>query len=74
MFTATWTTTNAVEMTISIDGGGIYETYAADGEASLPFNCSSPHTFVLTAVGVDGSTATKSVTLEPRDVQGTASS
>jgi hypothetical protein len=69
-FTATWTTTDAVKTTISIDGGGVYKTYAADDEASLPFNCSSSHTFLLTAYGSGGKTATKSVTLQPRNVQG----
>jgi hypothetical protein len=70
MFTATWTTTNATKTTISIDGGGVYKTYGPDDEASLPFNCSSPHTFVLTAIGADGKTASRSVTLQPRNVQG----
>ena len=70
MFTATWSTTNATKVTISIDGGGVYNTYAANGEASLPFNCSSSHTFLLTAFGEDGKTATRSVTLQPRNVQG----
>ena len=70
MFTATWTTTNATKVTISIDGPGVYKTYGADGEASLPFNCNSPHTFLLTAYGADGKTATRSVTLQPRNVQG----
>jgi len=68
-FTASWSTTDAVEVTISIDGPGIYDTYPADGEASLPFNCSSAHTFLLTAVGEGGQTATRSVTLQPRNVQ-----
>ena len=68
-FTATWTTTNATEVTISIDGPGVYATYPADGETSLPFNCSSSHTFLLTARGQDGQTATRSITLQPRNVQ-----
>jgi hypothetical protein len=69
-FTATWSTTNAVNVTISIDGPGVYDTYGPNGEASLPFNCSSSHTFLLTAHGSDGQTATRSVTLAPRNVQG----
>ena len=73
-FTATWTTTDAVKTTISIDGGGVYKTYGADDEASLPFNCSSSHTFVLTAYGSGGKTATRSVTLQPRNVQGSPDS
>lgn len=68
-FTAEWTTTNAVRTTVSIDGPGIYDTYGPNAEVSLPFNCSSPHTFLLTAYGADGQTATKSITLHPRNVQ-----
>lgn len=68
-FSASWTTTNATEVTISIDGPGVYATYPADGDTSLPFNCSSPHTFLLTARGQDGQTATRSITLQPRNVQ-----
>jgi hypothetical protein len=69
MFTAKWTTTNAVKTTISIDGPGIYDTYGPNAEVSLPFNCSSAHTFLLTAYAEDGKTATKSITLQPRNVQ-----
>ena len=36
---------------------------------SLPFNCSSQHSFKLTAIGADGRTATKTITLQPRNVQ-----
>jgi hypothetical protein len=68
-FSASWTTTGATEVTISIDGPGVYATYPADGDTSLPFNCSSPHTFLLTARGQDGRTATRSITLQPRNVQ-----
>ena len=70
-FSASWTTTNAVKTTISIDGSGVYKTYGANGSDSLPFNCSSAHTFLLTAYGQDGRTATKSITLQPRNVQTT---
>ncbi len=73
MFSASWTTTNSVKSTIAIDGGGIYKTYDANASDSLPFNCSSPHTFVVTAYAQDGRTATKSVTLQPRNVQDTTS-
>ena len=69
MFTASWETTNAVSVTISIDGPGIYDTYPADHETSLPFNCSSPHTFLLTAHGSDGQTTSQTITLHPRNVQ-----
>ena len=56
-------------VTISIDGPGIYKTYGPTGSDSLPFSCSSPHTFLLTAYGHDGSTVSHSITLHPRNVQ-----
>ncbi len=68
-FSASWTTTNAVKTTISIDGPGVYKTYGANGSDSLPFNCSSSHSFLLTAYGADGRTATRTITLQPRNVQ-----
>ena len=68
-FTAAWTTTGASGVSISIDGPGVYAEYPADGEADLPFNCSSPHTFVLTAHGADGTRTSRQVTLQPRNAQ-----
>jgi len=68
-FSASWTTTDAVKTTISIDGPGVYKTYGANGSDSLPFNCSSSHSFLLTAYGQDGRTVTKTITLQPRNVQ-----
>jgi hypothetical protein len=68
-FTASWSTTNAVKVTISIDGPGVYKTYGPTGSDSLPFDCSTPHTFLLTAYGQSGSTVTSSITLQPRNVQ-----
>jgi hypothetical protein len=68
-FTATWATANAAEVTISIDGGGVYDEYPPTGETSLPFHCASAHTFVLTAISADGQTATRSVVLQPRNAQ-----
>jgi hypothetical protein len=73
LFSASWTTTNAAKSTITIDGGGVYKTYGPNASASLPFDCSSPHTFVVTASAPDGRTATKSITLLPRDAQDTTS-
>ena len=69
MFTASWTTTNAAQVTISIDGA-LFQTYPATSSESLPFNCHSPHTFTLTAHGHDGQTAHQSITLQPRNVPG----
>jgi hypothetical protein len=71
-FTVSWTTTNATRVTISIDGAGVYQEYGPDGDASLPFNCSSSHTFLLTAYSAGGQTATKQVSLEPRNAQGSS--
>ncbi len=68
-FTASWTTQNATKVTISIDGPGVYATYGPNDSTSLPFNCSSSHTFLLTAYSAGGQTATKSITLQPRNVQ-----
>lgn len=68
-FTASWSTQHATKVTISIDGPGVYKTYGPTGSDSLPFNCSSSHTFLLTAYGQDGKTVTKSITLQPRNVQ-----
>ncbi|MFN8027949.1 MAG: hypothetical protein U0W40_16770 [Acidimicrobiia bacterium] len=70
-FSASWTTTNAVKTTISIDGAGVYKTYGANDSDSLPFNCTSSHTFLLTAYGSDGRTVTRSITLQPRNAQTT---
>jgi hypothetical protein len=68
-FSAGWTTTNATRTTISIDGPGIYKTYGPNANESLPFNCSSAHSFTLTAFGANGKTVTKAITLQPRNVQ-----
>jgi hypothetical protein len=68
-FTASWTTTNATEVVISIDGAGPFGTYEPDGSTSLPFDCSSSHTFLLTARSADGQEATTSITLDPRNAQ-----
>ena len=68
-FSASWTTQGATKVTISIDGPGIYNTYGPNDEASLPFNCSTSHTFLLTAFGPDGATSTKQITLQPRNAQ-----
>jgi len=68
-FSASWTTQNAVKVTISIDGPGVYAAYGPNADTSLPFNCSSSHSFLLTAFGADGRTVTKSITLQPRNVQ-----
>ncbi len=73
MFTASWSVANATKVTISIDGPGIYKTYAATDSDSFPFGCQSSHTYLLTAYGADGKTATKTITLQPRNVPPTTS-
>jgi hypothetical protein len=66
-FSATWDTTDAVR--VAITGGG--DNLPPDGETSLPFDClSAPHTYTLTAYGSGGHTATQSLTLPARNVQG----
>jgi hypothetical protein len=72
-FTASWSTTGATRVTISIDGPGVYKEYGPSGSDSLPFNCSSAHTFLLTAYSADGGTTTKQITLQPRNAQGQGS-
>lgn len=67
-FSASWHTKNATKTTLSIDGG-LYDTYGKSADVSLPFNCSSPHKFVLTAIDSAGHKASKSITLHPRNVQ-----
>jgi hypothetical protein len=64
-FSASWATTNATRVTISGGSGD----YPPSGDTSLPFDCSSAHTFTLTAYGSGGQTATRSITLQPRNVQ-----
>lgn len=68
-FTASWNVTGATEVTISIDGPGIYDTYPPVHEVSLPFTCPESHTFLLTAKGADGQTTTKQITLHSRNAQ-----
>ena len=69
MFSASWSTTNAVKTTISIDGAGVYKTYGPNASDSLPFTCTSAHSFKLTAIGHDGKQVSKTITLQPRNVQ-----
>jgi hypothetical protein len=66
-FSVVWDTTDAVR--VSITSGG--DNLPPDGEGSLPFDClSAPHTYTLTAYGSGGFTATQSLTLPARNVQG----
>jgi hypothetical protein len=73
-FTLGWSTTGAVRVTVSIDGPGVYQEYAPNASDTLPFNCSSPHTFLVRAYAEDGQVTEKSVTLYPRNVDAQGSS
>jgi len=56
-----WSTANTTGVTISIDGPGKYDDYAATGSADVPFACSeTQHTYLITTRGT-GSPATKTV-------------
>ena len=59
-----WSTVNATEVVISIDGPGPYRTYSGpSGSDSVPFACDgNPHTYMITAKG-NGGQATRTVTV-----------
>jgi hypothetical protein len=63
--TLTWTTVNALGVTVSIDGPGKYADYGANGSAQVPFPCSGSHSYTLTANGNNGQTATRTITVQP---------
>jgi hypothetical protein len=63
--TLTWTTTNALGVTVSIDGPGKYADYGANGSAQVPFNCSGTHSYTLTANGSAGQTTSRTITVQP---------
>jgi hypothetical protein len=53
--TVSWNFTNTSRVTISIDGPGIYDTYAPMGTTQLPYACSQPsHSYLFTATGPGG--------------------
>jgi hypothetical protein len=62
-----WTIRNATGVTLSIDGGGLYQSYAGtSGRDDVPFGCSKnvpAHTYTLRTTGGSGpaATITKSV-------------
>lgn len=56
-----WTTKNATEVTLAIDGPGLYKSYpGANGSDTVPFACAGPHTYTIVAKG-PGGTTTKQV-------------
>lgn len=66
--TLAWQVAGAEEVTISIDGPGIYATYPADGGDTYAFGCAGEegdiqeHTYLLTAEA-DGRTVTATLTV-----------
>lgn len=56
--TLEWKVVGATQVTLSIDGPGLFDTYPAEGSEELPFGCDGPvgstskHTYFLTLVGV----------------------
>jgi hypothetical protein len=64
--TLTWTTTNALGVSVSIDGPGKYADYGANGSAQVPFACSGSHSYTLTANGAGGQTTQRTITVQPQ--------
>jgi hypothetical protein len=70
-----WRVTGAEDVTLSVDGPGVYATYPAEGSDSFSFGCAGregdleEHTYLLTAVA-DGVTVTETlvVTAEVHEV------
>jgi len=60
-----WTTTNANEVVLSIDGPAPYKTYSgSSGADTVPFACNgAPHTYTLTAKRTAGGQATQTQTV-----------
>ncbi|MFN8040986.1 MAG: hypothetical protein U0Q07_17350 [Acidimicrobiales bacterium] len=68
-FSISWTSANATKTTLAVDGPGIYATYGPSGSQQLTFDCHSAHTYTIVAFSADGRTASKTITLQPRNVQ-----
>lgn len=55
--TLSWNYANASKVTISIDGPGIYDTYAPVGSTQVGYSCAeAQHTYLFTATGPNGVT------------------
>lgn len=61
----TWLIDNADSTTLSIDGGGLYQSYpGAQGSDEVPFSCGvGQHTYTLRTVGGNGPAASKTLTI-----------
>ena len=73
-----WSIARATGVTISIDGPGIYDSFAGEtGSADVPFACGEPkHTYTLSTTGGDGAAASQTVTVKrakPAFVEGDTS-
>lgn len=69
-----WRVTGAEQVTVSIDGPGVYDTYPAEGSASFPFPCQGAggeiqeHTYLLAVVADQPVTATVVAIAEVNDI------
>ncbi|HEY8453434.1 MAG: hypothetical protein FWJ70_07060 [Micromonosporaceae bacterium] len=67
-----WKVTGTDQVTLSVDGPGVYATYPAQGSATLNFPCegregaTQRHTYLLTATNSDGTT-TSELVVEAQD-------
>jgi hypothetical protein len=78
--TVEWRVTGTDKVTISVDGGGIYDTYGASGSQSFSFPCgdwdpgqTAKHTYKLMTVG-GGPVAQKTITATATVSGGTTTS
>lgn len=54
-FTVSWSTSNASQTVLSVDGPGTYGTYGPSGSVNFSYDCSdATHTFKVTAYGPNG--------------------
>jgi hypothetical protein len=62
--TLSWATQNATGVDLSVDGPGIYGSYGPSGSTTLNVPCNgATHTYMLTAKGSNGQTATKTISV-----------
>jgi hypothetical protein len=61
--TVSWSTSNATQTVLSVDGPGEYGTYGAAASVNFSFGCSGSqtHTFMITAKGPNGPDATRTI-------------
>ena len=71
--TLTWATSNALGVTISIDGPAKFGDYGANGNAQVPFACGGSHSYTITANGQSGQSAQRTITVQGQVVPGPTS-